>query len=119
MMTDFALQFVRGPLMRGPLEGATHCGESDLPGEGPYVQIWLTMSGGKILKAAYKSPGCPSSSACGGVLCALITGRELERALALTPEELIAVIGELPEGKGHYAQRAIAVLRASANLVSD
>ena len=114
MMSELALRFVQSPLMRGPLEGATHFGESDPRGDGPYMQIWLTVEGDTITMAAYRSPGCPSSSACGGVLCALITGRELDRALSLTADDLLNVIGELPEGKGHYAERAIKALRLAA-----
>ncbi len=110
MMSELALKFVQGPLMRGPLEGATHFGESDPRGDGPYMQMWLVIEDGSVIRAAYRSPGCPSSSACGGVLCALITGREVERALSLTVHELLTVIGELPEGKGHYAERAIKAL---------
>ena len=115
MMTELAQRYVQGPLMRGPLEGATHFGESDPRGDGPYMQIWLIIEEGSILKAAYRSPGCPSSSACGGVLCALVTGREVARALSLTVQDLLNVIGELPEGKGHYAERAIRALQAAAD----
>ena len=110
-MTEFALRFVQAPLCRGPLEGATHYGESDPPGEGPYVQIWLTIEGGVIRDSAFASPGCPSSRGCGGVLCALVKGRKVEAARRLTIEDLIAVVGELPEGKGHYADRTICALR--------
>ena len=110
MLSEFALRFVQSPLHRGPLEGATHSGESNTPGEGPYVQIWLIVKGDVIQQAAFKSPGCPSSTACGGVLCALITGRSLEAALKLEMKDLLALVGELPEGKGHYAERAIKAL---------
>ena len=110
-MSELALRLVSSPLNRGPLEGATHYGQSDQPGEGPYVQIWLILEGGVIRQAAFKSPGCPSSTASAGVLCALIAGRPVEKALALTAEDLLAVVGELPEGKGHYIDRAIRAMR--------
>ena len=111
MLSEFASRFVSSPANRGPLEGATHYGESDPPGDGPYMQIWLIVEDGVIRKANFKSPGCPSSSACGGVLCALVTGREVARAASLSKDDLLAVIGELPDGKGHYADKAIRALR--------
>jgi nitrogen fixation NifU-like protein len=117
MLSEFALRFVHSPLNRGPLEGATHYGESDQPGEGPYVQIWLVVEDGVISKAAFKSPGCPSSIASAGVLCALVTGREVEKALSLTAEDLLAVVGELPEGKGHYVDRALKALSEALSWV--
>jgi len=113
VLSELALRFVNGPLNRGPLDGATHYGHSDQPGDGPYVQIWLIVEGGVIRQAAFKCPGCPSSTASAGVLCALISGREVEKALALTPGDLLAVVGTLPEGKGHYIERTIRALRAA------
>ena len=110
-MTEFALTFVQSPRYRGELEGATHYGESDPPGEGPYVQIWLRIEGGVIRDASFQSPGCPSSRACGGVLCALVKGREVSAVRSLSQGDLLTVVGELPEGKGHYADRAICALR--------
>ncbi|MDR3690794.1 MAG: iron-sulfur cluster assembly scaffold protein [Fimbriimonas sp.] len=113
MLSEFAERFVRSPLHRGPLEGATHYGESDQPGEGPYVQIWLIVEAGVIRQAAFKSPGCPSSTACGGTLCALVSGRAVDKALSLTVADLLAVVGTLPEGKGHYVGRAIRAMRVA------
>jgi len=113
MLSEFAIRFVSGPLNRGPLVGATHYGHSDQPGEGPYVQIWLIVEEGVIRAAAFKSPCCPSSSASAGVLCALVTGRNVEKALLLEPADLLAVVGGLPEGKGHYVDRSIRALSAA------
>jgi len=111
VLSGFAQRFLASPLHRGPLESATHYGESDPPGEGPYVQIWLIVEGDVIAKAAFKCPGCPSSTAASGVLCALITGREIGNVLTLTEEDLMAVVGGLPDGKGHYVGRAIRAMQ--------
>ena len=110
-LTDFALRFVHGPLNRGPMEDATHYGESDRPGDGPYVRIWLKIEDGIINAAAFKSPGCPSSTATAGALCAVITGRGVGVAAALTPQDLLTLVGELPDGKGHYVERSLNALR--------
>ena len=75
------------------------------------MQIWLIVEGGVIRQAAFKSPGCPSSTAAAGVLCTLISGREVAKALELTSQDLVAVVGDLPEGKGHYVDRAVKALR--------
>ena len=112
-LTDFALRFVHGPLNRGPMEDATHYGESDRPGDGPYVRIWLKIEDGIIKKAAFKSPGCPSSTATAGALCAVITGCGVGVVAALTPQDLLTLVGELPDGKGHYVERSLKALRFS------
>ena len=79
----------------------------------PHVQVGLVVEGDVIRQAAFKSPGCPSSSAVGEVLCSLISGRRADKVAELTADELMAVIGGLPEGKGHYMDRAIRALRAA------
>jgi NifU-like protein involved in Fe-S cluster formation len=112
-MSTLAMEHVQRPVHRGPLEGATHYGVSGSPGDGPYVQIWLKISGGTIEKAAFKTPGCPSSTAAAGVLCTLVTGREPDKAKELSADELLLVLGGLPEGKGHYADEAIEALRCA------
>jgi len=85
--------------------------EADPSGEGPYVQIWLIVMDGVIREAAFKCPDCPSSTASAGVLCALVRGRPVEKALALNSEDLLAVVGGLPDGKGHYVDRAIRAMQ--------
>jgi len=92
------------------MEDATHYGVSGSPGDGPYVQIWLRVKDGTIERAAFKTPGCPSSTAAAGVLCTLIAGRALDKALSLTAKELEIVVGSLPEGKGHYIDKSIEAL---------
>jgi NifU-like protein involved in Fe-S cluster formation len=95
----------------GPLEDATHFGQSGCPGDGPYVQIWVQLKDGVISRAAYATHGCPSSIASASILCQLVTGRELARASCLEAEDLVTVLGGLPEGKERYAAHAIEALR--------
>jgi len=97
--------------IRGPLERFSGYGISGVRGEGNYAEIWLEVEDGKIARAAFRTPGCPSSTAVGSVLCGLITGREESRALALMEDDLTAAIGELPPGKGHYVGMMLSALR--------
>jgi len=95
----------------GAFEGATHYGVSGSPGDGPYVEIWLEILQDKVARATWNTPGCPSSVAAASTICRLAIGRETEKLLLLTAAELTLVIGGLPEGKGHYADKAIVALR--------
>lgn len=116
MLSEIAQKVLSGPLHRGPMDGATHYGVSGSPGNGPYVEIWLLVEGGLIRQAAFKTPGCPSSTAAAGVLCTLISGRELERAMTLTTQNLLAVLGGLPEGRGHYADMCIEAMNSAEEI---
>jgi len=95
----------------GPLNGATSVGRFGTEGGGPYMTLWLGLEGDRIAQAAYKSNGCPSAMACGSMTCEIVRGRTVAEALRLEPQDLILILGGLPEGKGECAERAIIALR--------
>ena len=92
---------------------ANRLGVAGVPGDGPFVRIWLRVDGDTILKATYDTNGCPSSIGCSSALCELSAGRKLENMKLLEPQELEQYLGGLPEGKGHYAVLAIQALRSA------
>ena len=53
------------------------------------------------------------STAAASLLCELATGRKVERVLDLTGEDLLRVLGGLPEGKEPYAKMAVEAMRAA------
>jgi nitrogen fixation NifU-like protein len=97
----------------GPLEGATHTGTAGTPGEGPYVVLWLLVENGRIVRAAYRTYGCPAAVACASVVAELAAGRSAAEGLALTEAEVTAALGGLPEGKAHCPELAVRALRAA------
>ena len=119
MLSPLAAEQVRNAGNCGPLEGATSVGRYGSEGGGPHMTLWLEVEGGKIKRAAYKSNGCPASMACGSMTCEIVRGRTVEEALRLGPEDLIVILGGLPEGKGECAHHAIIALRAALNNRSE
>jgi len=113
MLSSFAIDHLQRPRHRGPLEGANRYGVEGVPGDGPYVQLWLIVDGDVIKQAAFKTPGCPSSTVSASVMCQLITGREVEKARLLTGDDLLVILGGLPEGKEDHAFRCIEALNAA------
>jgi NifU-like protein involved in Fe-S cluster formation len=95
------------------MEGATHFGTCGCRGEGPYVEIWLDIEGDTIKRAAYRTPGCPSSIAAASVACQIITARTREQALRLNPEDLLLILGGLPEGKEPFATMSVTAVEAA------
>ena len=110
MLSTIAAEHIHNPRYRGPIEAATVYGVEGSPGDGPYVQLWLVVEDGVILQAAFKTPGCPSSTASASMMCQLITGRTLEQAGQLTGQDLLVVLGGLPEGKEDHAFRSVKAL---------
>lgn len=111
VLSPIAAEHVNSPRNAGKLENATHIGDGGTPGDGPYVRLWLLVEGNIIKRATYKCNGCPSSTAAASMTAQLVTGREIEKALLLEPQDLLIVLGGLPEGKGYYANLAIAALQ--------
>lgn len=107
MLSTLASELVRSPRNRGPLEGATHRGVTGIPGDGPYVEIWLVVDSAVITNAAYRTHGCPSSMAASSMICELARGRECSKLLELTSPDLLLVLGGLPEGKEQFAAMAV------------
>ena len=106
MLSALAADHVHRPRNIGPLEGAQY-GVSGEPGEGPWIEIWLQVEEGRIVNAAYRTHGCPSSIAAGSVLCDLVRGRTIDQAMRLKADDLLTILGELPPGKGHFAGMAV------------
>lgn len=54
------------------------------------------------------------------MVCELVTGRAVEKARLLTSQDLLLVLGGLPEGKEHFAGMAVAALgAATANQLQE
>ena len=94
----------------GPLDTATHQGVAGVPGDGPYMRLWLEIHEGRIVRAAYQTYGCVAAIASGSITAALLTGLTVDRALLLTAPDILLVLGGLPEGKEHCPQLAVAAM---------
>jgi nitrogen fixation protein NifU and related proteins len=95
----------------GPLVGATHTGTAGVPGEGPYLIVWLRVEAGVVREAAYRTFGCPAAIASASVLCELVVGEAVDVAARLSEADLVSALGGLPEGKEHCPPLAVGALR--------
>lgn len=113
MLSAIAAQHVHSPRNLGPLDGATHFGQSGAPGDGPYVQLWFNVDRGVIRDARHKSNGCFASIAAASVVAEVLQGRRVSQALSLEPSDVSALLGGLPDGKQYCAELAIAAIRSA------
>lgn len=111
MLSAIAAQHVSFPRNAGKIDNATHLGVGGVPGEGPYVRLWLTIQDGIIKKVGYECNGCPSSIAASSMVAQLATGRSMQQLSLLEPSDLLLILGGLPEGKEHYAELAVQALK--------
>lgn len=71
----------------------------------------------RVIEAAgFKTRGCLAMTGCASVTCAMIEGRTLEEALALTTDEVRAAVDGVPAGKANTLTFSVEAVRA---LVGD
>jgi len=116
-----AAEHVQRPRNIGPIESASHIGLVGIPGEGAFVKIWLRLENGKILQSAYQTHGCPSSVAAASLLCQLAVGKDVKWVNALRAQDLLVILGGLPEGKEKFASMAVSALQnaVSSKLIME
>jgi nitrogen fixation protein NifU and related proteins len=115
VFSPLATDHIQRPRNAGRFEGATHVGCSGVPGDGPYVQLWLRVEGDTIVQTGQESNGCPSTMACASLVSQLALGRQSGAVKSLEAKDLILVIGGLPEGKEYSADLAVSSLQIALN----
>lgn len=111
MYSEAVMRRFLNPRNTGHLLGATHYGQVGIPGDGPYTQMWLRIAGELIEAATFETYACPAAVACACLTTELVSGHEKAVAQKLEPHDLDVLLGGLPEGKGHCAQRSVDTLR--------
>ena len=113
MFSPAVLDRFHNPRNTGEMSDATHYGVAGVPGDGPYTQIWLKIEAQQISHATFETYPCPAAVACACMATELAKGRSVDKAQLIEPSDIIAVLGGVPEGKGHCADRSVKALRAA------
>lgn len=90
------------------LEGP--CGDS--------MEFYLTIEEDRIIEAKFYTEGCAATKSCGAVTAALAKGKTIEKALCVSPGEVIALIKDLPDDHLHCSILSVSTLyRAIADYL--
>jgi len=87
VLSPVAAYHAANPQYAGELGDATHFGSGGVPGEGPYISLWLKVVASEITSVGFACNGCPSSLATGSVLTTLLKGRSVEKAMLIDGRE--------------------------------
>lgn len=74
---------------------------------GDTMEIYLRLNDEEIEQATFMTDGCGPTVACGSMLTKMITGKLLDDAMEIMPEDLIEALDGLPEENQHCAELAV------------
>ena len=80
---------------------------------GDQMKLWIKVENDRIADIKFKSFGCPGAIATSSMVTHLARGRSLERAMALTDDDVIEALGGIPENKKHCSLLGINALHAA------
>jgi len=82
--------------------GVGQCGDS--------MEVTLRVTADRISEIQHSPRGCAFTIACASAMTELARGRTLEQALEITPQEVEAELGGLPQDHLHCARLAVNTL---------
>ncbi|MDQ7032583.1 MAG: iron-sulfur cluster assembly scaffold protein [Desulfonauticus sp.] len=95
---EFGQEFVKrwiNPQFVGKLESYTHRAKVK-PSCGSVLEFYLHVEQSKITDISFYTDGCGSDFVCAEVACELVKNKDIDWALNLTPQDILAVIPKLP-----------------------
>ncbi len=75
------------------------------------MSISIRVEDWEIVDIGFLCRGCPAAIASGSATAELVLGMMLEKAMLLTPEDVSAYLGGLPESKMHCSNLGVDALR--------
>lgn len=89
-------------------------GVAGVPGNGPFLVVYLRLDGDRIREAAFQTHGCAPSIASGSVLVSELPGTLLSAACdRWTAKAIEDALGGVPAHKRHCPALAAAALKAA------
>ena len=123
---EWFVHLTRQPKNIGPMDNPH--GKSMVVGQcGDAIEVSLRVDRGAIADIKVVPHGCIFTVVCASAMSELAKGRDLDHALELEPQELVAALGGLPEDHMHCARLAVNTLgeaiadyyRKVAHSISD
>lgn len=105
---DYYFGRMNDPTGSAFLEGP--CGDS--------MEFYLIIENNLITEVKFYTDGCAATKSCGAITAALAQGQTIEKALCISPGEIIGQIKYLPEDHLHCSILAVSTLyRAIADYL--
>ncbi len=114
MYTQKVLNIFKNPAHVGRIMRPDGVGEIGNAKCGDIMKMYLRVNSDDIIEdAKFQTFGCAAAIASTSVACDLIIGKHIDEALKLTNQDVLEVLGELPQPKIHCSLLAEQVIRAA------
>lgn len=115
MLSASALRHMKQPLGIGFPARPSRTGVCGDPNQGPFMQLFLAESKGRIVTALFQTYSCPWAIACGSALTTLLEGMTLGEAALVQVSDIEAALGGVPREKNYAVNLAFASLKQALN----
>ena len=116
MYNEKVLDLFKNPKNVGELQGANAVGKVGNEACGDIMQIFLKINeDGVIEDASFKTFGCAAAIVSSSVACDIIKGKTIEDALKIENQEIIDILGGLPNHKIHCSVLAKEAIEDAIN----
>ncbi len=107
------LDYFQNPRNVGEIGDADGSAQLENPVCGDVLRFTIKVEHGRIVDIRFKARGCVPAMACGSALTALAKGKTISEAKRLKHEDLIKIVGGLPEASAHAGHLALDTLSAA------
>jgi NifU-like protein involved in Fe-S cluster formation len=114
MFNDIVLDHFRNPRNAGDLPDANATVEVTNLVCGDVLRLSVRIESGRIAAARFKTQGCVAAIASSSALTDLLSGKTIEEARTITPDQISDSLGGLPPASFHAAQLCTDVVAALA-----
>jgi nitrogen fixation NifU-like protein len=115
MYSPQLLDHFEHPRNSGELPGADARARIENPACGDVLELAVKIADEGIADIRFLAKGCVPAMACASAIVELAKGRSIAEALAITRDDVVRAVGELPPASRHAAQLAVDALHAVLN----
>jgi len=113
------LDHFQNPRNAGEISAADASAELSNPVCGDVLRITMKVHEGRIAEIRFKAKGCVPVMACGSAITELTLGKRIDEVREIDREDLIQVVGGLPQASNHAAQLALDTLKAALDQIDS
>lgn len=111
MYSDKILEIFKNPRNAGGLQGANGVGKAETSNSSDIIKLYIKVNEeGIVTESKFKTFGCVASMVCSSVMTEIVVNKTIEDLLELTENDILEVLGEIPEEKTYAVSLALEAL---------